>query len=210
MIQRGLGVILGDKDAGFRPEAAFGNRLDDASQGQVVIGHRRTGHGHPRLCSRGVIVRQQHDDKIGHVALFFKIVQFFDKLGGAIGVRDFLGKADICRAGVGRHLRQVQFGANLNGAAASAKVVINLAKIRISRFNDGLYKLAVIAKREAVIHRVVPDKTRARIGEGIVAVVGIAARKVAERLFQVIGDIGLIGPLVAVGAEHAAAIKIIH
>ena len=58
--------------------------------------------------------------------------------------------------------------------------------------------------------RVVPDETAAGIGHRVAAPVRIAPRPAAERFFDVVGDVRLVRPLVAVGAEHAAAIEVVE
>jgi hypothetical protein len=60
---------------------------------------------------------------------------------------------------------------------------------------------AVVAKGALVEECVVPKEAGRRVGERVAAVVGVTAYETAERLLQVIADIRLIDPGVAVGAE---------
>jgi hypothetical protein len=57
---------------------------------------------------------------------------------------------------------------------------------------------------------VVPDEAGGGVGEGVAAPVGIAAGEAAESFFDVAGDVGFVGPLVAVGAEDAAAVEVVE
>ena len=73
-----------------------------------------------------------------------------------------------------------------------------------------LDELAVVAERLLAGQGVVPEEAAGGEGERVAALVGIAAREAAERLLQVVGDVGLVDPLMAVGAEHAAAIEVVE
>ena len=57
---------------------------------------------------------------------------------------------------------------------------------------------------------VVPEEAGWGVGHGVAARVGVAAREAAEGFFEVVGDIGFVGPLVAVGAEDAAAVEVVE
>ena len=57
---------------------------------------------------------------------------------------------------------------------------------------------------------VVPEETGGGVGHSVAAGVGIAARPAAERLFEIVGGVGFVGPLMAVGTAHAAAVEVVE
>src|SRR5206468_10696739 len=73
-----------------------------------------------------------------------------------------------------------------------------------------LHEFSVVAESQSFLKHLIPDETRAGIGHGIIAVVRITPAKSAEALLEVIGDIRLRTPLMAVRAEHTAAVEVVQ
>ena len=72
---------------------------------------------------------------------------------------------------------------------------------RIFPANRRRHELAVDAQRFSVGQHVVPNEAGGRVGHRVAARVGIAPRKAGERLFQVVGNVRFVRPLMPVGAR---------
>ena len=69
VIRAVLGVVLGHEDCRLAPELALCERLDDATEGQVVVGDLGGRRRFAGAGAEGVVVRQADDLQPGHIAL---------------------------------------------------------------------------------------------------------------------------------------------
>jgi len=58
-----LGVVFDDEDGGIVPVGAVGDGVDDAAEGEVVVGDAGGGAGEVRACAAGVIVGKVEQDE---------------------------------------------------------------------------------------------------------------------------------------------------
>ena len=193
--------------------------LDDAAEGEVVVGHAGGGGGRAFFCATRVIVGEADNREGGKCALGFEVAQFAQKDVSAVLVGDIHFPADIVgwrdRADGLDHGVTLKHGGvarALPGAKTGGKIRRALAAV--APRDGGGHELAVVADADAVLERVVPDEPGGRVGEGILAVfahaVGITAGKAGETFFQVVGREGRRAPLVAIGAEDASAVGVIE
>src|SRR5438477_8368400 len=105
---------------------------------------------------------------------------------------------------VGRQRLDIGPGLDLESAGPGLVLAVHVGP-RGSRRSGALDELAEVAEAAPSRQCIVPEKATGGVGQRVAPLVGIAARKAAEGPLQVIGDVGLVHPLMAVGAQDAAA-----
>src|SRR5262249_51817671 len=101
MIPTILRIVFDGEHAGFFPKTAVTDRLDDLTEGQVVIGDMGGWSGRTRTSAAGVVVRQTNDQQIGKFALRLVLLEFFNELGSPEDIRHSEVPAD----GIGHEMR---------------------------------------------------------------------------------------------------------
>ncbi len=61
VVEAHLRVVFDDEDAGVWPEFAVADRVDDAAEGEVVVGHGGFGRGVTGSGAHRVVGGQEHD-----------------------------------------------------------------------------------------------------------------------------------------------------
>src|SRR5580704_511327 len=77
VIEAVLGIILDDEDTGLWPKLAVADRLDDLTDGQIVVGHHGLGRGRARFGAVCVVTRQQDIKKVGQ----YKTGEWYIRIG---------------------------------------------------------------------------------------------------------------------------------
>ena len=220
MVPTGLRIVFDAQNEGLLPELAVTDRLDDAPEGQVVVGDAGGRRGLACGGATGVVVGQANEDEVGQCTAGFEGLEFANEVIGPILVGHRHVPADIVRRGVrdeGRHHRPTREN-HLVGFALPGPVARQIGDgtflLGIAPANGRGGELAVIAQGLAVLEGIVPDEARRRISQGIVLVfahaVRVAARESGEGLLHVIGGEGRGGPLMSVGAQDSGAVRVVQ
>ncbi len=87
MVGTVLGVVLHDKNGGFRPELTVADAFNDSSQGQVIVGHHRTRRWLADAGAIGVVIRKPHDRQLRHAVMGLEFLELFEIAVGTPLVR---------------------------------------------------------------------------------------------------------------------------
>ena len=156
-----------------------------------------------------MIVGKQHDHEVGKIPFLLELLQLIDENPGPVHVRHGVGEPDVVGTNVRSQGLQLGHGANLEFAPTADEITVNVQKLAI-RLDFGAHELTVVAECEPFGQDPVPQESRAGVRERVAAVVRVATGEIAELLFKVVGDVGLIRPLVSVRAQNAAAVEIVQ
>src|SRR5439155_12125788 len=104
VVEAVLGVVLDGEDARRGPEAAVRDPLDDAPEGEVVVGDHGGGLGVAGAGAGGVVVGEVDEDEGGQVAGALEVLELLEEGRGADHVGDAEVPAGVAGAGVGAEL----------------------------------------------------------------------------------------------------------
>ena len=86
-----LRVVFVDEHGGGGPELAAADGLDDAAEGEVVVGEHGAGGGVILRDAVGVVVGEMERDEVGHRALLLVFMERGDEVIGA----DLIGDVEV-------------------------------------------------------------------------------------------------------------------
>src|ERR1700756_3729100 len=92
-----LCLTLCHKDRGARPKRACRDRLDDLTQGQIVVGNHCLRHRVVWLKAHRVVRRQRENNKVRKIVFFYKAVKCFKKNPGSDYIRHIQREGRILR-----------------------------------------------------------------------------------------------------------------